>query len=204
MTFVSLTFMLFMIMDPIGSISSFLNMVKELPPQRRQWVVVREMLIALFTMILFAFIGEFILYILGINDLTVRLSSGTILFLAALKILFSSPDNPRANLPKGEPFITPLAIPLIAGPSTLATIMLYAHLPDTQAMIIPAIVISWAIAISVLLLAGPIERILGANGLRACEKLIGMILILLALQRFFEGFQQFIGVCKECLDKTLS
>ena len=86
MSFISLTFMLFMIMDPIGSISSFLNMVKELPPERKQWVVVREMLIALLTMILFAFLGEYILFILGIDDLTVRLSSGVILFLAALKI----------------------------------------------------------------------------------------------------------------------
>lgn len=184
--------MLFLIMDPIGNVSSFLSLVKEIPPKRQLWIVIREMLIALFFMLLFNEIGEYIFNILQISDPVIRLSSGLILFLVAIKILFPSVDSPRANLPQGEPFVIPLAIPLIAGPSLLATIMLYAHDTDSELLMIGAIFAAW-VAASIVLLASPfLKRVLGNNGLMACERLMGMILVLLAIQRFAEGVQLFI------------
>lgn len=192
MTLFNLAFMLFLIMDPIGNVSSFLSLVKEIPPKRQLWIVIREMLIALFFMLLFNEIGEYIFNILQISDPVIRLSSGLILFLVAIKILFPSVDSPRANLPQGEPFVIPLAIPLIAGPALLATIMLYAHDTDSELLMIGAIFAAW-IAASIVLLASPfLKRVLGNNGLMACERLMGMILVLLAIQRFAEGVQLFI------------
>lgn len=196
MTLFTLSLILYLIMDPIGNVSSYLKLVQSLPPKRQYWIVVREMLIALAIMILCNEIGEFLFDMLHITETAIRLASGLILFLAALKILFPTIDSPRANLPQGEPFIIPLAIPFIAGPALLATIMLYAHLEPSQPLMLSAIFLSWAAAMGTLFLSAPLKRILGENGLIACERLMGMILILLAIERFSTGVQLFItGKC---------
>jgi multiple antibiotic resistance protein len=183
---------LFLIMDPIGSISSFLGMVKELPESRIRWIVFREMMIALAFMLAFNFLGEFIFDILQLDKQTVDLASGAILFLTAIKILFPASNSLRANLPAGEPFVIPLAVPLIAGPSLLATIMLLAHLETSITYMLSAIFIAWFVALLVLLFAKQIQRVLGNNGLMAFERLTGMLLVMLAVQRCMVGIQEFI------------
>jgi len=190
--FLNLVLVLFFIMDSIGNTASYLQMVNGLNPKRQKYIVIREMLIALAAMILFSYIGEFIFSELNLSEATVRVASGVILFLIALKILFPSPTSLRANLPKEEPFIVPLAIPLIAGPSLLATIMLFARLEPSQVRLLSAIFIAWAISVGVLWNAPRLHRLIGNNGLIACERLTGMILILLAVQRFLEGIAEFI------------
>lgn len=195
MNLFTLTIILFLIMDPVGNISSFLTLTKDIPAKRRTTILIREMLIALAAMLLFNFIGEFIFRVLDISETTLRLASGVILFLVAIKILFPSIDSLRANLPAGEPFITPLAIPLISGPSLLATVMLFAHLEPSQITMLSAIFISWLAAVIVLLSGSTLQRILGTNGLMAAERLMGMVLVMLAIQRFLEGLQQFVKAC---------
>ncbi len=187
MSLLNVILTLFLIMDPIGNLSSFQTMIKELNPKRHYWIICREMLIALAIMLIFNYLGEVIFNFLDLSETTVRLSSGLILFLIAIKILFTAPDSPRANLPTGEPFIFPFAIPLIAGPALLATIMLYAHLEPLQSVMLIAILIAWLLSITLFFLHAPITRILGNNGLMACERLIGMVLVLIAVQRFLEG-----------------
>lgn len=195
MNLFSLTVILFLIMDPIGNISSFLSLLKDLPKQKRRKIILREMLIALAAMLIFYVIGEYIFHILEINETTVRLASGIILFLVAIKILFPAIDSLRANLPQGEPFITPLAIPLIAGPSLLATVMLFARLEPSHSVMLTAIFIAWLLAVGVLLLGRRLQNLLGTNGLAACERLMGMLLVMLAVQRFAEGLHDFIKTC---------
>lgn len=195
MALLNLAIILFLIMDPLGNISSFLHMLDGIPTKKRRVIIIREMLIALAAMVLFNFIGELIFDILKVSDTTLKLASGVILFLVGIKILFPSPDSVRANLPTGEPFITPLAIPLIAGPSLLATIMLFAHLESSQWVTFGAILIAWTVAVTVLLAGTFLKRILTVNGLMACERLMGMVLILLAIQRFLEGVKEFIKTC---------
>lgn len=187
---------LFLIMDPMGNIPSFLNLLKTVPPKRRTLVVLREMSIALSAMILSYVLGELIFNLLKVSETTLRLTSGVILFLVAIKILFPSIDSLRANLPQGEPFITPLAIPLIAGPSLLATIMLFAKLETSHAVMLGAIFISWLLSLFLLLSAPRIHRLLGINGLMACERLMALVLVMLAIQRFLEGLGQFIKACQ--------
>lgn len=191
MSIFSVTLVLFFIMDPIGNITTYLNLVNELNPKRRNWVIFREMLIALGVMIFFNFLGEVIFEFLDLSETTVRISSGVILFLIAIKILFTSPDNIRANLPKGEPFIFPLAVPLISGPALMATIMLYAHLEPYQSVMLAAILISWLATTVILYFSPTIKRILTQNGLLACERLIGMLLVLISVQRMLEGILMF-------------
>jgi len=201
MTLFTITLILFLIMDPIGNISSFLSQLQDLPHARQRWVILREMGFALAAMVIFYLIGETIFNFLNISEVTLRISSGVILFIVALQILFSNFSSIRANLPKGHPFVIPLAIPLIAGPTLLATIMLYAHLSTDMSpifwglelpTILLAIIVSWLAALVVLMFSTELQRLLGDNGLVACEKLMGMILILLAIQRFMEGIKLFV------------
>lgn len=189
----SITLILFLIMDPLGNISAFLSLVKEIEPQKVRWIVLREMVIALILMIVFNFLGEHIMEILNLTVTTVQLSSALILFLTAIKILFPATNSLRANLPSGEPFLVPLAIPLIAGPSLLATIMLFAALEPKVSVMLEAIIIAWAAAMCILFLARSLQKSLGNMGLMACERLMGMILVMLSIQRFMEGLHQFVS-----------
>lgn len=191
MTLFTISLVLFMIMDPIGNISSYLSLMKEVSPKRKYWVLFREMLIVLLFMVAFNFLGEYIFDLLELKTVTVQLSSGLILFFTALKFLFPAKDSIRANLPGGEPFIIPLAIPLIAGPSLLATIMLFARLEPSIPLMLQAIFIAWVCTIIVLLAAPFLYKTLGNNGLIACERLMAMILLMMAIQRFMEGIKDF-------------
>jgi multiple antibiotic resistance protein len=189
----TLTITLFLIMDSLGNISSYLTLMKDLAPARKRYVLFREMFIALGVMLFFNFLGEYIFQFLEISETSVRLATGVILFLTAIKILFPSTNSLRSNLPHGEPFITPLAIPLVAGPSLLATIMLYAHMETSISAMLAAIFIAWIGTVIVFLFASTLLRYLGKNGLMACERLTGMILVMIAIQRFAEGIQLFVG-----------
>jgi len=187
----NIALILFFIMDPIGNIASFLKLTDGLDPKRQRIIIFREMLIALVVMIGFNYLGEVIFDFLGLSETTVRLSSGIILFLIALKILFTAPDSIRSNLPKGDPFVFPIAIPLIAGPALLATVMLFAHLETHQSVMLAAILIAWFCSALILYFARPIKNLLGNNGLMALERLIGMVLVLMAVQRLLEGVLSF-------------
>lgn len=191
MSLLTITLILIFIIDPVGNISSYLSLVKELDPKKEKWIIMREMLIALGVMMGFNFLGEYIFDLFDVSETTVRITSGVILFLIAIKILFTAPDSVRANLPKGEPFIFPLAIPLIAGPALMATLMLFARSEPSLMLMIEAILLAWFFSVLVLFFAKPIKKILGENGLMACERLIGMVLVLIAVQRILEGILLF-------------
>lgn len=188
----SVAVVLFLIMDSFGNIASYLKLMQDTKPKRRVWILAREMCIAFLFMLFFNYLGEYIFNLLEISETTVRLASGAILFLIAIKILFPSKDSPRANLPKGEPFIIPLAVPLVAGPTLLATIMLYAHIETSEPIMLLAIIIATVATFFVFLSASFLQRVLGNNGILALEKLMGMILVLLAVQRFAEGIKLFL------------
>jgi len=189
----TVTLTLFFIMDPLGNVQPFLTLMQDTDPKRQRLVMLREMLIALVIMILFNYLGEILFKYLELSEPGVRIASGVILFLIAIKIMFPGQDSLRLHLPPGEPFIIPLAIPLIAGPGVLATIMLFAHLETCQPLMLSSIVIAWLCCCIVFLVSPYLNRWLGKNGLVACEKLVGMVLVMLAIQRFMEGVQQLIA-----------
>ncbi len=192
MSFLTLTLILFLIIDPVGNIASYLSLTKNLENNRRWKFLTKEMLIALGLMIVFNYLGEVIFDVLKVSEVSVKISAGLILFLFALQVLFPTLNSIRQNLPKGEPFIIPLAMPLIAGPSLLATIMLFAHVEESQLVMLGAIFVAWLGAFIILALSRFLFKFLGNNGLMACEKLMGMVLILLAIQRFMDGIKQFL------------
>ncbi|HXF28940.1 MAG TPA: MarC family protein, partial [Chlamydiales bacterium] len=181
-----------LIIDPIGSVRSFLKYTQELKPKRQRQIIFREMLLALVLMVAFNFLGEHLFKLFGISDTTVFVASGVILFIIALQILFPRADQevPSDPLAK-EPFLVPLAIPIIAGPASLATIMLFADLESDVWMTLGAICIAWAASCFILLFSKTLFRYLGSSGLLAAEKLMGIVLMLLAVQRILAGITIF-------------
>ncbi len=183
-------FTLFLMMDAIGNIASFVEVLSHVDKKRYGLVVLREMAIALGFLLFFYFVGPFLLEAVNASEITVLISSGMILFLFALSVLYPSDKNIRLQVKGGsDPFIVPLAIPLIAGPALLATISLYAATACPATL--EAIFLAWA-ASSVILLTGRFwQRILGKGGLMALERLFALILVMLAVQRIMMGLKLF-------------
>jgi multiple antibiotic resistance protein len=196
MNLLFLVLILFFIMNPMGNVINYLTLMQGIVPERRLWVGFREMLIALFVMLLFYVIGDWLFYLLGFSEVALRLASGLILLLIAIKILFPPATKPKTEALPGEPFIFPFAVPMIAGPALLATIMLYSHLEPSKSMTLGAILIAWAATSLILFCSKTMEKILGPSGLAAAERLMAMILVLLAIQRLTLGIQLFVtGKC---------
>jgi len=188
----SLTFSLFLLMDPIGNVPIYVSLLKDLPPRRQRIIIMRELLIALAVIILFTFVGEYLLSLLHIGTETILISGGVILFMIALKMIFPKSKNAFADgSGQKEPFIVPLAIPLVAGPSVLASVMIYSH-GKYDMILISAICIAWAISTIILVSAPFLKKVLGASGIIACERLMGLLLTLMAVQMFLDGASLFL------------
>lgn len=191
---ISATILLLLIMDPLGNLPIFMSVLKHLEPKRRRVVLIREMLIALIIMLLFLFTGERILAFLNLRTETVSISGGVILFLIAIKMIFPSAESSSTGLSAGEePFLVPLAIPLVAGPSLLATLMLLSHqYPQQMTHLVGALLIAWGVTVGILLLSGLFLRLLGDKGVNALERLMGLILIMLATHMFLDGIRAYL------------
>lgn len=192
MNFISASFLLFLLMDPIGSIQTYLRLNEVVAPRRRHWFLFREMGFALLLMFLFAAIGEYILQFLELSEAVISITIGVILFLFAIQVLFPREKTHRSHIATEETLIIPLAVPLVAGPALLMTIMLFAHQEPGVLPFLGSIFAAWACAYAVFLLSPLLLRIVKRNGLMALEKLMAMILILLALQRFLNGVTQWM------------
>lgn len=179
---------LLLVMDPLGNVPIFLSVLKDVDPKRRQWVIFRELLVALGVLLLFLWGGSTVLDLMGLRQESISIAGAIILFLIAIRMIFPSPYGMIGDAPGGEPFIVPLAIPAVAGPSSLAIAMLMVH-TDPSRMLdwTAALVGAWAVS-AVLLMASPLLlKALGNRGLIAMERLMGMILVIIAVQMFFDG-----------------
>jgi multiple antibiotic resistance protein len=187
-TAVSAFITLLLVMDPLGNVPIFLSVLKDVDPKRRQWVIFRELLVALGVLLLFLWGGSTVLELMGLRQESISIAGAIILFLIAIRMIFPSPYGLLGDAPDGEPFVVPLAIPAVAGPSSLAIAMLMVH-TDPSRMLdwTAALVGAWAVS-AVLLMASPLLlKALGNRGLIAMERLMGMILVIIAVQMFFDG-----------------
>jgi multiple antibiotic resistance protein len=190
----SLSFTLFLLMDALGNIPLFISILKDLNPKAQRKVIRREMCIALGIIIAFHFFGKILLEVIDVKQETIQIAGGIILFLIALNMIFPSThsENEHHSKYKGTPLVVPLAIPLIAGPAVLAAVMLYSE-QKTQVVAISSIVIAWLMSVVILTSASNFKKILGEKGLLACERLMGLLLTLIAVQMFLKGIALFIS-----------
>jgi multiple antibiotic resistance protein len=193
MTIVSAVITLILVMDPFGGIPIFLSLLKHSSARRRRMIILREMVIALGILMLFLFFGKFILSGLHISQPALNISGGVILFLIALRMIFPRRTKEEDNGRSEEPIVVPLAVPLIAGPSTLATVMLLATgYPNTILRWMLALLIAWSAALLVLLAGDLLRKLVGNRVLQAIERLMGMILTTMAVQMLLSGVQEFL------------
>jgi len=190
MTTLSAAIVLFLVMDPLGNILLFVTALRSVPVARRKRVVVRELLIAYAVLVVFLFTGEHLLHVLNISGPALTIAGGIVLFLIALRMVFPSVDNTLAENIKGEPFLVPLAIPYVAGPSTLATLLLLmSREPQRWPEWLLALSCAWLASAIILVLGGYIGGFLGRRGLLALERLMGLLLVALAVQMSIEGLR---------------
>lgn len=187
----SLTFLL--VMDALGNVPLFLTSLRKTKPERRQWVILRECLIALVVMVMFLFLGKTFLDLLHIDEPALTAAGGVILMLIAIRMVFPTPErNLEEPVTHDEPFIVPLAVPYVAGPSLLAMIVvLVSRDSGNWPWYLGGLVISWLITTAVLYFSGFLQRVVGTRALVAVERLMGMILVIFAVQMMFEGTKAF-------------
>ncbi len=183
----SIAFSFFLLMDSIGNLPVYISLLKEIDPRRQKLIILRELLIALIVIVFFYFLGSVFLDILGIQQASVNIAGGIILFMVAIRMVFPSSKEHNSDKPKEEPFIVPLAIPLVAGPAILAAVMIYSHEDANRTMVLSAIGIAWFATTLILFCAARITKLLGHRGVAACERLMGLILTLMSVDMFLRG-----------------
>ena len=193
MTTVSAMVTLFLVMDPLGNIPYFLSALKPVPVKRHPKIMFRELSIALMVLLVFMFIGQYFLELLHLKQESISIGGGIILFLIAIRMIFPAPKSPDSEPIDAEPFIVPLAIPGVAGPSSLATVLLLVKSD-------PGRIMDWTLALagawlmtSVILMASPLcFKLLKKRGLVAMERLMGMILVAMSVQMFLDGIRTYL------------
>ena len=193
MTLFSAAVLLFLVLDPFGNIPFFISALQNVPRERHRRVIVRELVIALFVLVIFLFAGEHILSALNISEAALRAAGGTVLFLIAIRMVFPRPGASVGEELSGEPFIVPLAIPYIAGPSALASVLLIMNQePDRWPEWLSALVLAWFLTGLIILMSSALAKSLGKRVLIAIERLMGMLLVALAIQMLMTGIRQFL------------
>jgi multiple antibiotic resistance protein len=194
MDLVSAATLLFLVMDPLGNIPVFLSVLETVPKERRTRVLIRELVLALLVLVGFLYLGQHVLGFLGLSEHSIRIAGGIILFLIALKMVFPVARSAHAHEElQGEPLLVPLAIPMVAGPSAMAILMLLStNDPSRMTEWLIALLAAWLVSSLILLSATGLKRFLGRRGLIAMERLMGMLLIALAVQMLLEGISAYM------------
>lgn len=193
---ISAAVMLFLIMDPMGNLPIFTAILKHVDKKRRRIILIRELLIALLVMMLFLFVGQQILDFLGLDKEAVSISGAIILFLISLKMIFPPEGGLSASLLGAgeEPLIVPIAIPMVAGPSIIATLILLAHQePGRMGDWVLALLGAWSASTFILMFSSQFQRLVGDKGLKAIERLMGMLLLMISVQMFLNGVGSYLN-----------
>src|SRR5688572_9102130 len=193
MTIASAAVLLFLILDPLGNIPIFLSVLKPLPPTRQRIVVARELLIALIVLMAFLWGGKYALEVMHLRQESVSIAGGIVLFLIGLRMIFPPPEGLMGELPDGEPFIVPLAIPMVAGPSGMAAVMLMgSNEPERLGEGSLALLIACGAVAAVLFCATYLYKWLGTRVLTAVERLMGMLLVAISVQMLLDGLGTYL------------
>jgi multiple antibiotic resistance protein len=185
---------LFLIMDPLGNILLFLSVLKAVPSERRRFVLIREILFAYVILLSFLFVGRYVLQFLRLEPETISIAGGIVLFLIALRMIFPVEGGVLGEPLEGEPFVVPLAIPLFAGPSTLAAMLLLERsAPGHTGSLLLAVTVAWALSGGILLSSNFFYRVLRGRGLMAMERLMGMLLVMVSVQMLMNGLKAFLA-----------
>ena len=186
--------LLMFILDPFGNVPLLLTILKDVDKKRKKFIIIRESIFGLIILLTFFFFGEAFLSIFHLETASVTIAGGVIFFVIALKMIFPGEKGNVTLFGSQDPFIVPIAIPLIAGPSALATIMIMTKsYSDHFWALFASVMLAWTASTFILYMSPLLYKILREKGLSALEKLMGMLLLMLAVQMFVDGIRALIG-----------
>lgn len=208
MEIASAVILLVLVLDPFGNIPLVLSTLARVPAERRRMVILRECAIAYVILVAFLLAGRPLLELMRLSETAIGLAGGIILFIIALRMVFNHPEGPLGGAASSpgpatgspvdpraddEPFIVPLAVPAIAGPSALATVIVFtSREPARWAEWLAAISLAMLVSVLVLASAERISRFVGRRGVTAMERLMGLILTAIAVEMLLAGITEYV------------
>lgn len=192
---VSTAILLLFVLDPFGNVPLLLSILKNIDPKRHRTIILREMLIGLFILLVFLFFGERFLSIFGLETQAITIAGGIIFFVIAIKMIFPDPNGHSLFVSSSdeEPLVVPIAIPMVSGPASIATLMLLAKShPEQIGSIFTSVLIAWSVTAVILLSSPRLFKLLKRRGLTAMERLMGMLLLMMAVEMFIRGIRELI------------
>jgi len=191
--FISTTILLLLVTDPLGGFPVYVTLMKNVPRERRMRVILREAGVAFLVLLAFMWFGRAFMSLMHLSETSLGIAGGVVLFLIALRMIFPNPGGVMGEAGSGEPFIVPLAIPMMAGPSALATILLLvAHGPERMPEIFAALCVTMLVTVITLASTERISRFLGEAVTTAFERLMGLVLIAIAVEMLLSGIQTYV------------
>lgn len=191
-SFGSALVLLLLVLDPLGSLPIFIPIMRGVPAERRRWVALREVMIAFAVLLVFMFLGDAFLRLMRLSERSLEVAGGVILAMVAVRMIFASGSSVYGIEEGREPLIFPLAVPLLAGPSAMATVLLLASRQPARLMEwVTALTVAMAVSGAVLLAAGRIRRLLGDSVVSALEKLMGLVLTAIAVEMILAGLKRY-------------
>lgn len=195
MTVLAAIFLLIIIMDPIGNVPVFLSILKNIPLERRKKIIIRELIIAFAILLFFMFVGRFLLQLLQIEQSSLGIAGGIILFIIAIRMIFPGTKPMFTHNEESEPLIVPLAIPMLAGPSAIAAVILFmAQEPSRWIEWIFVVFVASLISGIILLSSEALGSKLGNRALTAIERLMGIFLIMVSVDFILDGIKQTFNI----------
>ena len=191
-SFVSAFILLLLVLDPLGSLPVFIPIMRSVPSERRRIVAVREVGIAFCVLLAFMFLGDAFLRVMRLSERSLEVAGGVILLMVAIRMIFSHEGGVYGTPDGKEPVIFPLAVPLLAGPSAMATVLLLAsRQPDRVLEWVGALTCAMLVSGTVLLLCDRIRKLLGDSVVSALEKLMGLVLTAIAVEMILAGLKRY-------------
>ena len=192
-TFLSALVLLLLVLDPLGSLPVFIAVMRQVAPERRAQVALRESALAFAVLVVFMLTGQAFLSLMRLSERSLEVAGGVILLIIAMRMIFASGGELYAADGKGrEPLIFPLAVPLLAGPSAMATVLLLAsRQPERLLTWVGALTVAMLFSATVLLGADRIRRWIGSSMVSAIEKLMGLVLTAIAVEMILAGLKRY-------------
>ena len=191
----STAFLIFFILDPLGNVPLLLSILKNIDKEKHSKIIIREMLIGLLILIIFLFFGEQFLSLFHLQTQAITIAGGIIFFVISLKMIFPSADGGDLFVMKkgDEPLIVPIAVPMIAGPAALATLLVLAKTnAEHSGALFLSLLLAWTMSAVVLLCSPYLYKLLKEKGLTALERLMGMLLLIMSVQMFIDGIRSLL------------
>ncbi|WP_354623719.1 MarC family protein [Psychromonas sp. MME2] len=187
--------LIFFILDPFGNVPLLLSILKNIDKQRHTQIIVREMLIGFLILVVFLFFGEQFLSLFHLETQAITIAGGIIFFVISLKMIFPSPHGGDMFATKvgDEPLVVPIALPMIAGPAALATLLVLAKTnADHSGALFISLFLAWIASAVIMLSSTKLYKILKVKGLTALERLMGMLLLIMSVQMFINGIRDLL------------